>query len=30
VRTAEGKQVKKSVLYVVGTSPFFTVSCEFN
>jgi hypothetical protein len=30
MRTAEGKEVKKSVSYVVGTSPTFTVFREFN
>jgi hypothetical protein len=30
MRTAEGKEVKKSVSYVVGTSPSLTVFREFN
>jgi hypothetical protein len=30
VRTAQGKEVKKSVSYVVGTSPAVTVFREFN
>jgi hypothetical protein len=30
LRTAEGKQVTKSVSYVVGTSPSLTVFREFN
>jgi hypothetical protein len=30
VRTAQGKDVKKSVSYVIGTSPALTVFREFN
>jgi hypothetical protein len=30
LRTAQGKEVKKSVSYVVGTSPALTVFREFN
>jgi hypothetical protein len=30
MRTAQGKEVKKSVWYVVGTSPTLTVFREFN
>jgi hypothetical protein len=30
MRTAAGKEVKKSVSYVVGTSPSLTVFREFN